>query len=558
MAVISVDLAKRIAKEAVSEPFRQRKPLRTDHFLQWLKERGLPFMNWETLHFLWAVGVVRPIALEHRALEETPCLKNDGRLHEVELGWDLPALVDVGLEVEAIPRISIWEQKLPYELRTSLLWHPFQLPTFRTVWKAMGVGMARDMALRGPEACGAFCSELTRSVSDRLVQITNDPTLEERERVTALLLSIEPLVHPIVFGRITYDGLRETEDGFWTWREEYDAVGQLVDVGLTLDKLEQHHRELSTSAQLFDPLRHFRVLLQHVGRDRRMRLKGDSLAAHELYDMAETLRRYLEAYHDRVLPEEDDYLSVTDSKRVKINWFGTDRTADADRQALWRIVRYFGLDPQIRATWFLEGDTEVAFFEHLAELQHIDLDRRGLKLFNLGGNSGFDKNQVLRYMLKQHETGGAFASIALDEDPQGGTRHIEDLKRLDKLGQLTAGYRVWEPDFETANFTPDELASSATMLARLEESDVEIKGADINNQIAQTGQPAGKAIEALRRRHHLYTGKGASWGRCLADVAFLSGGERPAFEEFAKLVRASWADFDFTLRSEEEDEADES
>lgn len=554
MTRITVELAMRIARESLGEPYRQRQPIKTDDLQKWLKECGLPFMNWETLHFLWAVGVLRPIALDRQALDETPGLKDDGRFHKVDTGWGSPAFVDIGIHVESIPLISTWEERLPYHLRTSLLWHPFQLPAFRSVWKAMDIGMARDMALRGPEACSSFSADLTRCVPDCLQKIANGPTTEERERFTALLLAIEPVVHPTVFRQITYDGFGETEEGYWTWREEYDAAGQLGEVGLTLDQLEQRHRDLSISAELLDPLRHFRLLMQHAARDRRKRLVGDALAAHELYDMAETLRRYVEAYHDQKLPEEDDYRWPADSKRVKEDWFGTDRTADAGRKALWRIVRYFGLDPQIRATWFLEGETEVAFFERIAELEGIDLDREGLVLYNLGGNQGHEKNRVLRHMLKQHEAGGAFAFIALDQDPQGGTKHIDGVKRLERMGVLTAGYRIWEPDFEEANFSVAELAKAATLLAHLEGSEVEITEADVSNQMWSASQPAGKAVEALRRRNLLFTGKGSVWGRCLADVAVETDVERPALEDFAMLIRSSWADFDFSVNPPKDDE----
>jgi hypothetical protein len=287
--------------------------------------------------------------------------------------------------------------------------------------------------------------------------------------------------------------------------------------------------------------------VQHANREDRKRLRGDALAAHELYDQAETLRRYLEAFHDCRLYEEDDYRSGPQSQWVKRERYGTERAADADRQALWRIVRDFGLDAQVRATWFLEGDTEVAFFARLAELEGIDLVGSGLVLYNLRGNRGHERNPVLRHLLQQHRANGAFAFIALDRDPQGGTTHIKDLKRMARQGLLTAGFRIWDPDFEEANFSLAELATAAKSFAQIQGSTIVITPTDISNRMQQRHHAAGKAIEGLLAMHRVFEGKGEDWGRCLADVAHGDPKDRPAFEVLNRLLRARWSDFDGTI-----------
>ena len=552
MTTVSAELATRVARDAISAPYRQINTMRTDDVLKWLKDRGLRLMHWESVHLMWAAGVLRPIALESRAVEQTPFEFPKDRFQEADLGDGTSLLIDLGVKVETVPSSDIWKDGLDSSLDDSLIWHPFQLPNFQSIHAALRNNMALDMSLRGSEACGQFCAKLTAEVSGRLRDVANDARNEESESLLALLLSIDPVIHPSVYGRITWSGYLESQEGFWEWREEFDAKGQLQALGFTVERLVEVHRDMSVSAGLHDPLRHFRNLIQHMSRDRRRHLNGDALASHDLYDFAETLRRYLEAFHNvGQLPEEDDYLGMGPeaSQRVKNTLFGSKRTADPDRSALWRIVRYFGVDPQIRATWFLEGDTEVAFFERLAEHYGIDLDRHGLVLYNLEGNARHGRSREVRHMLKQLEQGGAFAFIALDRDEQGGTKHLVALQKLDEQGLLTAGHRIWDPDFEAANFTGEELAKAATLMAQEQGAVVEFTETDIVREMEERGKTAGKAVEALLNSEQLFSGKGRLWGQCLANVAIETESDRPAIEDFQKLYRASWADFDFSVKT---------
>lgn len=537
-----------IADEAMARPYRQIQPMPTKKFCDWLRRREVRFTSWETLHFLWLSGLVHPVMVREAALL-TPGLQADGRFQPVDVGTGEPAYADLGVTVKDISNMPM--QKFPIELNLhdSLYWHPFLLPQFIRLSDILNPHIALDMALRGPEAYGKCAKQGVALVPNMLVQFANDGRQLSFLRLVALLLAAEPLMHPIIHGHIT-GSLADAAsfEGYFAWAENIDPPGMLAEAGLTLEQAKTWHRDLAIEADLIDPLQHFRVLLQHANRRDRRHLRGDALAAHDLYDQAETLRRYLERFHECELFEEDDYQSGPRRQYAKKRKYGTHRAGDVTREGLWRIVRSFGLDPQIKATWFLEGDTEIAFFRRVAEAHGVDLDGAGLILYNLGGNRGLnDKNVALRHLLKQCRENGTFTLAAIDHDQQGGTSHLDDVQRMANQGLLTAGYKIWDPDFEEANFSLEELAAAATQFAQRYNPDISITAADIASRMQEKDAPAGKAIEGILSSQRIFDGKGQQWGQCLADVALTNPGNRPVFDVFRMLVRAQLADFDGTV-----------
>src|SRR5687768_5702704 len=100
--------------------------------------------------------------------------------------------------------------------------------------------------------------------------------------------------------------------------------------------------------------------------------------------MAEILRRYLEEYHALELPEELSLLTSPSGDEYR-QLYGSSKLLDFDRKVLRRIVREFKLDPQARTTWFVEGDTEVAFARRWAERSGVTLERLGIDVMNFRG-----------------------------------------------------------------------------------------------------------------------------------------------------------------------------
>jgi len=178
-----------------------------------------------------------------------------------------------------------------------------------------------------------------------------------------------------------------------------------------------------------------------------MKTEGCVLRSTVMYSQAETLRRYLEWTNDLQLLEDDDYQMRERHQQFQEGTFGSKRVWDGKRDVLRRVMRYYGLDHAERVALLLEGPTEVAFFECVAEEWGVDLEERGIVLYQLGGKDAIGKDQMLRQHLEILKKREVFAYAALVHD--GGGNHLRSMSKKAREGLLSAGYTLWEPDFES-------------------------------------------------------------------------------------------------------------
>jgi hypothetical protein len=322
-----------------------------------------------------------------------------------------------------------------------------------------------------------------------------------------------------MFGDTAGDtGGDETFEGYHAWRRAEDGARWLARVGLPLGRVEHRHRELALRAQLDDPAAASRPLIRHASREERARLKGAALLADDLCDMAEVLRRYAELYDGCTWIEEDDARHGPRGAEVKRRLYGAPRIGDSARTVFRRLMRAYELNPQPRVVWFVEGETEMAFVPHWARLQGIDFGRAGIELMNAHGVGGIASKR-LRGLLDPHCREEAFAFIWLDRETHAD--HVRTLRKYAADRLLIAGYRVWHPDFEQANFTLDELAQVANGLALKAGADVRLTADAIGDEIARTGKAAFEAIKAL------WGGRTSTTARAKCSARRWPSGRRP-------------------------------
>lgn len=381
---------------------------------------------------------------------------------------------------------------------------------------------------------------------------------QEFRRILALLLLAEPMVHGVIHGSIRYES-GESIEQYYEWRERTMAEDLLQKVGLTKDQAIKWHEELSIQACLNDPLSGIRTLVNQVVPRNMDRTKGQVLRTKNAIDQAESLRRYLEWKYETDLPEEDDYESR--QEWVKRENYGTKRLLDGNRTARRRIVREFGLDHEDRVVLYLEGPTETAFVKAVADAWGVNLESRGIQLFNLEGKDKIGKSRVLHQQLESLQGREVFAYAALDED--GGGEHLRVLKGLARDGLLSAGFSVWKPDFEEQNFSLEELASTASKLAKDSGQEFTLTADEIRQRMNEKQVPVGKAIEQLTSAQKAFTTKGNSWGAALAAMVTADNaevpeiikdeqGDRPILTVLKMLIRGTTADFALSLEHTKE------
>ncbi len=232
---IDFELARLIATTAITEPYRQTNVLTTRDFARYLKDRDIS-LHWATIHHLWELGVLQPIAVLKPAI--TPDL-DENRFRELDLQYEVPSFVDL---VQEVIRNSDWSPpitRLPGSLSDTLLWHPFQLWFFYRLARTLEISIALDASLSGPEAYSRLSQKLVSYVPEQIERIANEGEHTAFLRVLALLLLAEPIVHISINSSISlHPHLGESLDKYFSWREGPNSSALLSSVGLTVQEVE--------------------------------------------------------------------------------------------------------------------------------------------------------------------------------------------------------------------------------------------------------------------------------------------------------------------------------
>jgi hypothetical protein len=500
---------------------------------------------------------VRPILVLEPCNGDPPAAL--ARLVQVELGLDSPSYLDLGVSLAGDASLAT-DFHLSGRMGDSLLWHPCQLWEFHRLAQLVRIDLTISNVLFGVESCTRTLELLASGLRDRLAEFADGEQRAQFHRMLALMLLAEPRVHTAIDPTVhTSPFIGETFSGYFEWLSNESDRDLLAVVGTAVDEVEGWHGEIALVAQLADPVRDFRVLLRHAARDRRKRLHNAALLANDLYDHAEILRRYLETYHNRTLLEEDDVIHGPQGPVVKHRLYGARRTADFDRSVFRQILRSFDLDAQARMLWFVEGDTEEGFVRRFAERTHLDLLRAGIDLMNLNGLGGLASDRF-RALLERLQREEVFPYVTVDREQQND--HLRLLQHYARQGLLPAGFRVWDPDFESGNFSVAELLAVANRVAEAAGVEGSLTEQGVLNEMAIRQWPIGRAIQQQWGRISVPGGKGRAWGAALADWvdehALRTGLDdesklRPIESVVRLLLRAQWSDYRFTVEDSEVD-----
>lgn len=544
----TVKLAEFIARNAVSEPFRQTDVMDTRTFCQWLGKRALG-IDEHLLARLWSIGVVRPIVVKSGAL-----VAGTSRFSPIELGYDEPTFVDLGRVVTTADIANPPNIDVPSR---ALIWHPFQIWEIDRTLRVLNVNIAPGAIAHGVEGYRQLVDFCFEGMYERLAEWSNSRDRESWEKVLAVAVYAEPLVHLRLNNQVRYRGWpQENIRTYFEWiaLERARAKDRLSELEFTLEELKSWHAHISSWAEMDDPVAKLRPLLRHATRDARDGLEGAALKSDTLYDLAEVIRRYSEDFWQVNLPEEDGARHGPSGALWKQELFGSSRTGDFDRQVFRRVVRHFGLDPQARTTWFVEGETEQAFILAFAGLRQVNLEANGVELANLRGVGGL-KDARLLDLLERYLREEVFAHVSVDRELH--ETHLRELKNLAQQDLLMGGFTIWERDFEQANFTRSELILAAEDLASAEGVSVSIDPEKVDRAIRR-GKAVKRAIfDELKRQ--TYPGpKIGAWGAALATMAYRSpecpdglegvDGRRPIVALFGRMLRGQTSNFRMTLR----------
>lgn len=540
-----------VARLALSCEFRQTKLLNTIDFAKNAADRGI-HLGWQTIHQLAMAGAISPLAITDRAVAGL----DPDRFIEVDVGGD-EYFIDLWptreVEVDLKDRLDLSRSD-----GQAMLWHPLQVWMLDQIVRRLELTISAETLLSGLD----FSQRVVEShweignPGDRIAKFARDSRHRQLVSVIATWVHAEAIFAGVINGSIHLQSVGENATAdYFEWREGGDWAGLLDKVGLSAGEMAEWHSTFARSGAIGDPVRQWRTLMRFAPRRKRDRVSGAALLSEDYYRFAEVIRRYLQEFHGiDGLPEEDDALDGPRGAAVKERLYGSPVTTDFDRGVFRRVVREYRLDPQPRFRWFVEGASEFGFIERFAELNGVDPDQAGIETIDLGGIGGVDSPR-LRTLLHLSKLEEVFAYVSIDHD--GVEKNPGILFHYAEQDLLPAGFRVYDPDFESDNFSFAELAAAATSLVRGQiEPDFVFTADEIERVMKERKLPVGRAIAKLASEQNLVFDKGKAWGRSLADiaardVAAAHESRRPIVRAFVTALQAQDSEYAGTVEHTE-------
>lgn len=365
---------------------------------------------------------------------------------------------------------------LPQTVRP--LFHPFRYRVINSLVHALDLRVTPVSTLTtgGVES---YVGMVRRALGSIGRGMDDDGFVEYAERlndVAALAVAAEPCVAEKVFGRfvsrtydyselgIDIDELFELEPG-----DRWDLLRSHLEAQIAeqrrelasifrevgQERLEAAREQLLLETNTLDSNRNTHTLLRLTSARERLRLRGALGGALVLNTMAETLRRQTEATLDVTLPEEDEIGPAPKFRSFKEEVYGSVRLLDGEEAPRREFLRYFDLDRNVRLRWYVEGETEAGALERFLEEYNLGYL---IQVVNYRGQIRSGRTDAFFADLQRDLSAMVFSYVSVDGDEEDVVRVVRSAAEQDLI---CGEFFVSNPDFEYANFTPDELEAVA-------------------------------------------------------------------------------------------------
>jgi len=260
----------------------------------------------------------------------------------------------------------------------------------------------------------------------------------------------------------------------WKWHEYargFDAEAQLAQLGIEESLLRDMQLTAQFDAQHLDPLRDWYDLMTYVAVNQKQRLKGKALFAQTIYGMEHMLRLFYQDVTKEELNRPDE-----SHQWKRDDLYGKGITANELRH-LEFLANRFHLNPRPRAILVVEGTTEeTAFVQVIERVLGHRLTVLGIEVRKLGGVGEFegrrmDRLGALERFIEEYHYRQTVVFIVLDDEG-----NVVDLRQ--RLVEAPSKYFprrtminpdhfvVFQPNFEFANFTDEEVAVAMTSVSK--------------------------------------------------------------------------------------------
>ena len=352
--------------------------------------------------------------------------------------------------------------------------------------------------------------------------------------ILPLLFYLEAYYIPIVRSqRPGYVRLSNCDQLDWlNWKRNTPPKQFLQTHRISDEEVISIRRRILLDAEKIDPSPNLYLLLRSISFTQRQKFRGMLRLAHDLYEIAEIMRYFLEDISGDPVTKEWDPRGQPDTLWVESLYGIQPRFGDPN--FLRPLIRQYGLDPTLRVLWLVEGDTEIGFISQYARRMGLDIDEY-IELRNFGGDSAFQKqlkfvDEELQFTRREQR----FVTLTFDDT----TRSRRRLTSLVGEGLINMRFTMNKPDFEADNFTPQQLVHVAVTWANDLQYSIATTEATLASEVAQ--KMGGERMDFKRAFNGVLCAKGESfrltknkeWGIRLADFAFDLRVSEPQADDF--------------------------
>ena len=534
------------AAAALDSPYQHPGVMSMRDFERYLADRDCKM----SLDEIWKIGILRPAVVDGPIPEPL--------LHEgmTDAGGAAQARVhyaDARPMKRSLRAAQTGTAGTFADLGRQAWYHPFQVWQAYEVRRRLRIVMPSVMmALRPARSYHAVAGHVRQGIRDSVEGLTRSWDLVDSTRLLTFLINVGPLMLPSISGVVTSERARgESYEGYWSFRRAHDAGDFMATGGFTERDVRRWHRDVSIAVYGLDPLSRWFDLARNISWKSWESIRGVPRLAHELYTVAEIVRGYAGEFLGIELPEEDEVWHGPVARKVKERDYGFPIVTLRRREIRRRVAREYGLDGGLRLVWVVEGDTEVGFIEQYSRLRGLSLDARGMEVWNLEGD-GELKKPAVRQRLQEAWREDQFSYVTVDFSgaaKKALRRWAEGVNQKEER-LVTAGFKIWNGDFESDNFTDHELAAVVMAVAAEDGQSVSITGEGIARN-RKPGVSTEQAIRPCLKGQRYPWKKDRGWGARLADWAsdhpcpteIAVDGDRPIVALFERLFRGCVADF---------------
>lgn len=291
---------------------------------------------------------------------------------------------------------------------------------------------------------------------------------------------------------------------------------------LSAGHLHEIHMSLRLEAARIDDNDELYLLIRSMPIDKRNSILGRIGLSERIRRIAELVRHEAyERYNLEFASEDVAFGSWVPGAREWL--YGNADPTKNIRETQRRLVRKYFPQSQIRARLYVEGDTELGFFESLftkQEFDHIEIiNLRGDVRIQRKAQSTGSQNLIDRLdeQIKLDRNSRRFSIVCVDKDRIDVTRKVNQMIRNN---DITGYVHFSEPDFEYGNFSIDEITSM--VFRSLEQQSVPYDASGIR-RVVQTSKSGRELNSRLSSCLQINSLKGRVAGRFLFESMFESG-----------------------------------